>query len=221
MSRFRALLLCALACNCNRVSSAQEHRITDPKKLAELRTWFMPEAYVRPEDQKRAERWRDGYEGPFPCAYEVTELGTRETAELPTDKCFKMTQPRRMQGLWRNDFEGQAFCALPARACPSGHEPNEPGVAWIEFASPLPGSDDTPPGGLYAIDFIGRQTAYPGHYGGYGFYNEDVIVDRVLSIRIVEPPRRGQMTRQNIQSYLKDCAGKTLCMPNSEVSRLK
>jgi hypothetical protein len=215
-----ALILVALMSSCQRSASRKEEpRITDPKKLAELRKMFVPEAYLRPEDQKKAQRLRDGYSSPFPCSYEKTELGSHVIASLPTDQCFKMTKPQRKTGLWRNDFEGQAFCAAPARECPFGKwRPNEPGVAWIDFAS-LPGSEDTPPGGLYAIDFVGRATAYPGQYGEYGLYNQEVIVDRLISIKMIEPPRRGQMTKEHIEAYRKDCVGKPICMPNTEVPR--
>jgi len=222
MLRFRILLFCALVCSCHRQPSVQEHRESDPKRLAELRRLFVPEAYVRPEDQRRAQRLRDGYSAPFPCSYDKVEFGSHEIASLPTDQCFKMTKPRRMSGLWRNDFEGQAFCATPARECPPGTwQPNQPGVAWIDFVSPLPGSEDTPPGGLYAVDFVGRETAYPGMYGEYGFYNRDVIVDRLISIRMIEPPSPGQMTKEHIEAYRKECIRAPICMPNSEVPRSK
>lgn len=223
VQRFFALLLYALVCSCHRQQpTSQEHRMTDPKQLAELRAAFVPESYVRPADQKKAERLRDGYSGPIPCSYDKVELGAHVNASLPTDQCFKMTKPQRIRGLWRNEFEGQAFCAAPARECPEGKwRPNQPGVAWIDFNSPLPGSEDTPPGGLYEIDFIGRQTAYPGRYGEYGFYNQDVIVDRLISIRMVRPPPPGQMTKAHVESYRRDCEGKPICMPNSEVPKRK
>jgi hypothetical protein len=165
-----------------------------------------------------------------------------------------MTKPQRMTGLWRNEFEGQAFCANPARDCPTGKwQPNEEGVAWIDFAWPIPGSEHTLPGGLYAIDFVGRETAYAGHYGEYGFYNQEVVVDRLISIKMIEAPppqptkaetirswkeceKAGtcipdwnwinkmddaQMKKARVEGYLKDCAGKPICMPNSEVPKDK
>lgn len=219
MLRPLALLSCALVCSCHQPTTVEKHRVKDPKRLAELRRLFVPEAYVHPEDQEKAQRLRDGYSAPLPCSYDMVELGTHGIASLPTDQCFKMTKPQRMRGLWRNDFEGQAFCATPARQCPAGKKPNEPGIAWIDFASPLPGSADTPPGGLYAIDFVGRATAYPGMYGEYGFYNQEIIVDRLISIRMIGPPPSGQMTKEHVEAYLKDCRNAPICMPNSEVSR--
>jgi hypothetical protein len=214
MLRFRVFLLCALVCSCHRPTPVQEHRVTDRKRLAELRKLFVPEAYIRPEDQEKAQRLSDGYSAPFPCSYDKVELGTHVIASLPTDQCFKMTTPQRMRGLWRNDFEGQAFCAAPARECPAGKwKPKEPGVAWIDFASSLPGSADTPPGGLYEIDFVGRETAYPGLYGEYGFYNHEVVVDRLFSITEVEAPPP-QPNKDEMIKDLKECEKAKTCVPN-------
>src|SRR5689334_2738535 len=35
------------------------------------------------------------------------------------DQCVRFSQPRRIRGLWRNDFEGSVFCAAPAKECSS------------------------------------------------------------------------------------------------------
>jgi hypothetical protein len=123
-----------------------------------------------------------------------------------------------MAGLWRNEFEGQTFCATPARECPppGKWKPNEPGVAWLDFASPLPGKADTSPGGLYAIDFVGRATAYSGQYGQDGFFNQEVIVDRLLSITEVEAPPP-QPTKNETIKYFKECEKRKTCVPNWNV----
>jgi hypothetical protein len=150
---------------------------------------------------------------------DMMKWGGIDAAPSGTDECFKMTKPQRMRGLWRNDFEGQAFCAAPARECPAGKwKPNEAGVAWIDFALPVPGSADTAPGGLYAIDFIGRETAYPGRYGEYGFYNQEVIADRLLSITQLEAPPP-QPTKDETIKYFKKCEEAKTCIPNwSEIN---
>ena len=206
-------LSCLLLAACHQPPQhRQDNRITDPKKLADLRKAFVPEAYLRPEDQKKAARLREGYGGPLPCTYEKVELGSRVIAGLPVDQCFKMTNPQRMRGLWRNDFEGSAFCATALDGC---RPDNVADVVWLSFESALAGAKDTPPGGRYAIDFIGRKTAYPGVYDGGA--PQEIIVDRLISIKLVEPPSPGQMTKEHIEGYLKDCAGKQICMPNSEV----
>lgn len=217
MWRVCVLLLCAVACSSHgQLPTSQEHRITDPKKLAALRQLFVPEMYVRPEDQKKAERLREGYDGPHPCEYEKMELGIRVIAGLPVDQCFKMTDPQAMHGLWRNSFESSQFCAAPINRCPTG---NNKEFVWLDFGVPLPGVEDTPPGGLYEVDFVGRKTAYPGVYDGGA--PEEVIVDRLISIKLIEPPPHGQISKEHIERYLKDCAGKPICMPNMEVPKVR
>jgi hypothetical protein len=110
-----------------------------------------------------------------------------------------------------------------------------------------------PPGGLYAIDFIGRCSEGVGMFGHFGMSKHEVIVDRLLSIKQIEPPPPeptkaeviketkeceaaktcvpdwnainaiddARMKKAHIEAYLKDCAGKPICMPNSEVPRSK
>ena len=129
------------------------------------------------------------------------------------DACFEMTPRQRWKGIWRNGFEDQAFCAAPAQDCPAFKQPKEPGVAWIEFASSVPGVQDTAPGGLYAIEFVGRATAQPGDYGGYGFYGQEVIVHQLLSIREVKAPPP-QPTKAEMIAYFKKCEAKKTCIPN-------
>lgn len=210
-----------LVAGCHKPAPQPERRVvTDPKRLAALREAFVPEVYLRPEDQKAAAKLRDGYAAPIPCSKQTVESGIPVVSSLPTDQCYKMNPPERMQGLWRNDLEGLAFCAAPATECPHGKwEPNQAGVAWLEFASPLGGEKETPSGGLYTIDFVGRRTTFPGHYGEYGFYNQDVIVDRLISIKEVEPPPPGQMTKEHVAAYFKECTGGKICMPNSEAMK--
>ena len=60
----------------------------------------------------------------------------------------------------------------------------------LEFRSGLkvPGIDaETPPGGLYALDFIGRRTAHGG-VNGDGPLAQELIVDRLISIKQIEAP---------------------------------
>lgn len=180
-----------------------------------LRLIFAPDKYARPEDQKRAERLSNGYAGPLPCEFEKKELGSPVIASLPTEQCYKMTSPERMTGLWSNAFEDPEFCPAPARECPD--HPREAGKyprLYPPFEPPhLPGDKDTPPGGLYAIDFIGRHTVYPL---GSGELDKIVVVDRVISIKEVKPPPPGQMTSAHVAGYFAECDGKSICMPNSE-----
>jgi hypothetical protein len=209
MHPFRVLLLCALVCSCHRPPQArQEHRITDPKKLAELQRAFVPEAYLRPEDQKKAERLRDGYSGPFPCSYDKVEGGVHVIASLPTDQCFKMTKPERIRGYWSDQFEGSQFCAAPTAAC---FNP-EKNSTWLEFADPKMERRE-PTGALYAVEFIGRRPLYSGTFGHFGMFQNDVIVDRVISMKEIErPPRRA--TKAEMIKHFKECEAQKTCIPD-------
>ena len=166
-----------------------------------------PRAYVHFNDRLAAQMLLWGIRWRMPCAHEHKD-----------DECFKFSKPERVQGLWRNNFEASQFCATPAVQCrPEDHAT----FVWLEFASPVAGRDETPPGGLYAIDFVGRHSEYGGLFGGQAGANKEAIVDRMISIKLVEPPPAGQMTREHVQAYLKECAGKQICMPNSEVRTMK
>jgi hypothetical protein len=199
--------------NCHpSVQHKDEPRITDPKKLAALQELIRPESYLKPEDQAKAARIRNGYSGPMPCEYETMERGVAVITGPPVDRCFKMTKPQHWQGLWRNNFESSQFCVVPLERCP---DDDPKGFVWLNFQAPLPGVRDTPPGGVYAVDFVGRKTAYPGTYDGGA--PEEIVVDRLISVKLVKAPPSGQMAKGHIEAYLKDCAGKPICMPNSEV----
>lgn len=145
--------------------------------------------------------------------------GGIEAMPTKVDECFRFSRPQRMQGLWRNQFEGSEFCESSVRQCPSAQVATDlASFTALEMQQPLPGYEDTPPGGLYAIDFIGRRSIGLGLFPlGMGGAKNAVLVDRLLSIKLIEPPPPGQMTKEHIAGYLKDCAGKPICMPNSEV----
>jgi hypothetical protein len=160
-----------------------------------------PNAYLRFQDRVAARLIRSGIFWRMPCH-----------GVVKVDQCFRFTKPQRMRGLWRNDFEGSAFCAVPARQCPQRQR-----HAWLEIAS-LPGLRETPPGGLYAVDFVGRHSEYGG---GVTLGDADVIVDRLMSIREVEAPPPGQMTEADAIYYKKECAASRICMPNSEAVNWK
>jgi hypothetical protein len=137
------------------------------------------------------------------------------------EECFRFSKSQRMQGLWRNQFEGSEFCESSDRRCPDPKTAADPeSFIWLELELPA-GYEDTPPGGLYAIDFVGRRSLGGGMFGHFGVAKHEVLVDRLLSIKLVEAPPPGQMTKAHVEGYLKDCAGKKLCMPNSEIPKSK
>jgi hypothetical protein len=109
------------------------------------------------------------------------------TPPVPTDRCFQMQEPRKWRGLWRNVFEGSRFCPEPAREC--GHNSSGEDV-WLEFAEGLPEGKIEASGGLYAMEFVGRRTSRPGRHGHFGMSDHAIVVDRVISMKQVEPPTK-------------------------------
>jgi hypothetical protein len=166
-----------------------------------------PAAYVHLNDKVAAQMMRWGIPWRVPCESIHSD-----------DRCFNFTEPEHLRGFWRNDFESSQFCLAAAEQC---QPENRAKFVWLEFASPLAGRDDTPPGGLYAIDFIGRRSKYGGLFGGQALAKNEVIVDRILLIKVIDPPSPGQMTKEHVEAYLKECGGTEICMPNTEVTRNK
>jgi hypothetical protein len=109
------------------------------------------------------------------CIRELRDRGPKAKTG-PTDRCFKMTEQRRWRGLWRDEFEGSAFCPDPAEACTNVRK----GGIWLTGA---PGNAN---GKLYRVEFVGRRTLYPGPHGHLGMFKHEMIVDRMISIEAVE-----------------------------------
>jgi hypothetical protein len=108
------------------------------------------------------------------------ELGALEWMDNPD--CFEMLPGRRWSGLWNSGWEWTSFCPDPAKECPTA---SESGDIWLEF-----GKDREPqiPDGLYRIEFQGRRTQMPGHFGHLDQYDHLMVVDRLISIRPVQVP---------------------------------
>jgi hypothetical protein len=126
--------------------------------------------------------------------------------------CYRLTDPERWRGLWRNDFEGSRFCAAPGKRC-SHDRPGE--RIWLEYSFGL--TDTKPrqwkiqPGGLYEVDFIGRRTAVKGKYGHMGGSDHLLLVDRMISIREVEAPPL-PITKQDAEALWKECEAAGSCI---------
>ncbi|WP_294252807.1 hypothetical protein [uncultured Sphingomonas sp.] len=139
-----------------------------------------PEAYLDPVDQEIA-RTGVGKPGrPFPCAREVKFSDTTVVESGSTDRCVRMEQSRLWRGLWRNEFEGQRFCPEPVAGCSDAAQGER---IWFTQGAFI-GEE----GAVYEVTFIGRRTQYRGTYGHLGMSDHEVIVDRPLSIRLVEGP---------------------------------
>lgn len=105
------------------------------------------------------------------------------------DECYEMTPRQTWRGLWRDDFEGSTFCPAPATKCGLTDEnASEPHI-WLEYSLPAPKDPKANPfGGLYEVEFIGRRTKYGGNFGHMGVFEHEMLVDRMISIREIEPP---------------------------------
>lgn len=165
-----------------------------------------PRVFARAEDQKRARlltkpcteddvaRGCYLYNGrsvrKSPC---VLYMAANNVESLPTDRCYKMEAPRKHRGLWIDEFEGQRF--IPEGTSPvewPRTDPRTPG--WKEQAERArlaniwinAGRVDKRTlrgGGKHYIEFVGRKTLYPGAYGHLGMSGQEIIVDRVISLR--------------------------------------
>ena len=104
---------------------------------------------------------------------------------MPTrvDECFQMLPVQRWRGLWRDDFEGSQFCPNPARNC-SFEESGD--RIWLSFNDSVRLKGTRPAGGLYAIEFVGRRTLRRGSYGHMGVFQHEVLVDRLISMKLAE-----------------------------------
>lgn len=163
-----------------------------------------PEIFARAEDRERARmvdvlcnesdvgRGCFRYDGRLlrdtPCSYR--EKGIDAWGSLPTDQCYVMEAPRLYRGVWINEFEGQEFI-------PSGtKKPKVPGAGsgpaeWNKYIAATIWLDVGPAKldrkwhyvDKALIEFVGRKTKHSGNYGHMGMSGNEVIVDRVISIR--------------------------------------
>jgi hypothetical protein len=137
----------------------------------------VPEAYVRQQDQDAARRLRAGLDAPIPC---------EDLAPMSDDKCYRFGEPQHWQGTWDLAMESSTFC--PAQLnCPA--KPDD--APWLEFSGVRPAEAKFPPGGVFAIEFIGRRNLLPGTFGHFGMAKSELIVDRLISIKPVEAAPEG------------------------------
>lgn len=177
MSRIFWLILglALAACGGDAARGGDERLVTlDPEARHLLP---QPKAYVRRKDRDAARRLHSGLAAPAPCA----DLFAQHVIEM--DRCYRFGPPQRFNGLWAAGFELSRFCAPPAKECshfaPPGNE------TWIEGAGKYLAPEDQRRDGLFAVDFIGRRSMYPGTYGHSNQYEHAIIVERMLSIRRV------------------------------------
>ncbi len=159
----------------------------NPELVRELFKETPPEAYLDPADQEIARTGRGTEDRPFPCARYKKYPGIDEPVieSLPTDECVQMTEPQIWTGIWRDEFEGSQFCAAPATRCAFDSQAERVWLAQRDKS--FKGGQRPYDGSLYAVEFLGRRTKYPGSYGHLGVSQHEIIVDRMLSIRKLDP----------------------------------
>lgn len=161
--------------------------------------------FARPEDQRRARllgvpcaqsdeghacyRFDGRLVRKGPCTY-VIEAGV--IGSLPTDKCYKMKSPRRYRGVWVDDFEGQQFIpqGTTAPQWPRGDTKSSQwrkqadaaiaATIWLDVERTTLRHEWQQGGRRLFVEFVGRETKYPGHYGHMGMSGREIIVDHLI-----------------------------------------
>lgn len=123
-----------------------------------------------------------------PCLQTVqTEHGTFEST-LPTDRCFRMSPPHRMKGVWIDEPEGSQFLlgASDATQAQVGL-----GGTWLDLGknriSGIFQKATVADLRAFEIEFVGRQTLVAGRYGHMGTFDHEVVVDRLITARPIDP----------------------------------
>jgi hypothetical protein len=128
--------------------------------------------------------------GIYRCASLQKESGLDVVVGIPIDQCYKMQPAKRFRGIWINQFEESIFFdgARDANSVkaemrrrlgtPAAYEE---WLGWPEKMEP-PLSRNMR---MVFLDFIGRRTAYPGRYGHMGSSRSEIVVDRVISARVI------------------------------------
>lgn len=170
-----------------------------------------PAAYLHPLDQEIARTGKGIAGRPFPCAKEKIKRGISVIEDVPTDQCVRMLPSERWRGLWRDDCEGSQFCLSPADACDFNTKGDR---IWLT-PGPLRGKR----GAVYTVEFVGRKTMYRGSYGHMGMSDHEIIVDRVISARMVQAPPP-PMSKAHLITEMKRCEAAGTCIPSKEMKAM-
>jgi hypothetical protein len=156
-----------------RVAIVVVEKLNSIREMKE-RPLLAPEAFVRRQDQEAVRRLNAGLKAPYPCA---------DLQRQPVDRCYRFGAQQHWKGEWRLEMESSTFCPAPSRNCPKDYQSK----LWLEFQKGAePRENKYPPGGTFAIEFDGRKNLLPGTFGYAGMFENEVIVDRVISMKKVE-----------------------------------
>lgn len=112
------------------------------------------------------------------------QLGSFEFINNPA--CFEMQPRRRWTGVWNKGWEWTSFCEGSGTDCPIA---SERGAIWLTFADGAHPRWE-PKDGLHRIEFVGRRSAAPGHFGHLGQYDHLMVVDRLISTALLKKAPR-------------------------------
>ena len=126
---------------------------------------------------------------PTDCVEKARFEGFNAISGLSVEQCFDMAPARKWRGLWRNDFEGSRFCPEPMQECGYDAPGDDIWLSYSESLQPPPSWPKLGSGGMYEVEFVGRQTARRGHYAHFGLSDHELVVDQVLSIRPLLAPK--------------------------------
>ncbi|WP_156442938.1 MULTISPECIES: hypothetical protein [unclassified Sphingomonas] len=125
------------------------------------------------------------------CYRRETHGGTPVLGSIGTRLCHELDAPKRFRGIFFDEFEGQLFI----EGSPPGPPYREPQErVWPSFDGATTfdkgtkntliddGSGSTR---VFEIEFIGRKTSRKGRYGHFGMSQHEVVIDRVVRLRLL------------------------------------
>lgn len=139
-----------------------------------------------------------------PCLLPVAEVdqhGVVEALEfVGYDKCIQLEPPRTFRGAWLHEFEASLFFE-GVEAMPDGVRTYTEADTWLDIDAD--DREDLRRRGFdcarcaFVIEFIGRKSSQEGNYGHMGGADHVILLDRIVSIRQVIPPRRPEPEEWN------------------------
>jgi hypothetical protein len=102
--------------------------------------------------------------------------------------CFAFSASEKIAGIWIPEFEGSMFFETTVEQ-PRYVELSE-NTPWLEIApsAKLHVLPNTTIQKAYYVEFVGRRSTEPGMFGHMGMSENEVLVDRMLKIKLVHPP---------------------------------
>jgi hypothetical protein len=111
------------------------------------------------------------------------EGGHITSAYIGETKCLPFSRPERMKGVWIRAFEGSNFYPGVDRYSPSMDRDLSTWLAVDDrTADAVAGKFDGTPK-AYVVEIVGRRSLCAWSYGHMGVYANEVLADRLISVR--------------------------------------